>query len=588
MDPSAAQPGTQRALAAIVLTDAVGFSARMSEDEEGTLALIQRDLKLMANLSEGYGGQVLKSTGDGLLMSFSSAVQAVRCGQDIQKQLASLSEGQSLQEYLQHRIGIHLGDVLFSHGDVLGNGVNIAARLQTQSIPGGICISRTVYDVVKARLQLQATFLGPLKLKNIKEPVPAFQIPPIGQAAAIPVTQPALSTETSTQALLADATQNLQADAQSHRIKKLIFGACQGVWENDRTTLSKFELLPLLEKLCQRYRTLASLEEALKVMVSRLNRKIEYQAVADTILQALHPVYAQNGLSVEDHEDETSLAKGQPTHQAIAASLSKEQDQLRIKKLLYAVIHTAWENDPTVLAQHPMDILVAEVHQLAATETDLQHHLERIIKRLNQRSRYTQIALIIAEAFQPFYGTSPGVSLPSRPEKTTTTEVGGVEQTGIINGEFTSIKENQTAATQFDNKGYLAQEQTVPPSEPVGSEIDNQQFQARSRDRANLFNLRLEIMRYTNPLRAKILLLSTVRSPFTFTQQDWITLKSKTLDDLVQDVFEYCSSYADLESKLIIMSHCVDNTEENTQTVGAILQAMRPFYPTTQPVSCLS
>ncbi|NER82842.1 MAG: molecular chaperone Tir, partial [Leptolyngbya sp. SIO1D8] len=93
MNLSAAQTGTKRALAAIVLTDAAGFSARMSDDEEGTLTLIQRDLKLMADLCDRFGGQVLKSTGDGLLMSFLSAVQAVRCSQEIQQQLAHFAEG---------------------------------------------------------------------------------------------------------------------------------------------------------------------------------------------------------------------------------------------------------------------------------------------------------------------------------------------------------------------------------------------------------------------------------------------------------------------------------------------------------------
>jgi len=86
-------------------------------------------------------------------------------------------------------------------------------------------------------------------------------------------------------------------------------------------------------------------------------------------------------------------------------------------------------------------------------------------------------------------------------------------------------------------------------------------------------------MRYTNPLRAKILLLSTVRSPFTASRQDWVTLKSKSLDDLLQATFEYCETFSDLESKLTIMCHCVDNVGENIQTAGAILQAMKPFYP---------
>ncbi|MBD2259098.1 protein kinase [Pseudanabaena sp. FACHB-2040] len=165
-----------RTLAAIVLTDAVGFSARMSQDEELTLTLIQRDQQLMQQLCQQFEGQVLKSTGDGLLLYFVSAVQAVTCALEIQKELTRINGDMEPNKVLLHRIGVHLGDVFFSQSDVMGNGVNIAARLQTEAQPGGICISQVVYDVVKSRLALNATFAGPLQLKNIQEAVPAYHL----------------------------------------------------------------------------------------------------------------------------------------------------------------------------------------------------------------------------------------------------------------------------------------------------------------------------------------------------------------------------------------------------------------------------
>lgn len=165
-----------RSLAAIVFTDGVSFSARMSAEEEHTLNLIRRDLQLMSELCQRFEGHVLKSTGDGLLMYFTSAMQAVVCGIEIQKALAEAARHLSPHDVLNHRIGIHLGDVFFSEDDVMGNGVNIAARLQTVAAPGGICLSQTVYDVVKTNLALQATYLGPRELKNITEPLPVYQI----------------------------------------------------------------------------------------------------------------------------------------------------------------------------------------------------------------------------------------------------------------------------------------------------------------------------------------------------------------------------------------------------------------------------
>lgn len=165
-----------RTLAAIMLTDAVGFSARMSVNEELTLAQLQRDQALMETLCQRFEGQVLKSTGDGLLMYFVSAVQAVSCGLEIQKELHRLNGEAETDQVLLHRIGIHLGDVFFSQSDVMGNGVNIAARLQTEAQPRGLCISKIVYDVVKSRLDLDVTYAGPLQLKNIQDPVPAYHV----------------------------------------------------------------------------------------------------------------------------------------------------------------------------------------------------------------------------------------------------------------------------------------------------------------------------------------------------------------------------------------------------------------------------
>ena len=183
----------QRTLAAIVVTDAVGFSARMSVDEENTLKLIQHDLQLMAEKCQEFEGQVLKSTGDGLLMYFVSAVQAVNCAIAIQKSLF-IKATKDEPNNLLHRIGIHMGDVFFNNLDVMGNSVNIAARLQTQAKPGGICLSQLIYDLVKVRLSLKAEFAGPLQLKNIQEPITAYHINVTGTKKA-PSPKPPVSNQ---------------------------------------------------------------------------------------------------------------------------------------------------------------------------------------------------------------------------------------------------------------------------------------------------------------------------------------------------------------------------------------------------------
>lgn len=166
----------ESALAAIVFTDVESFTPKMAADEKHTLALIQRDFDIMGQVCDRFDGQVLKSLGDGLLIYFVSAEKAVTAAIEIQKILVATAANLPERDILIHRIGIHLGDVLFSGNDVMGNGVNIAARLQTLAAPGGICISQTVYDVVKTRLSLPATYGGLRKIKGINEPVPVYQI----------------------------------------------------------------------------------------------------------------------------------------------------------------------------------------------------------------------------------------------------------------------------------------------------------------------------------------------------------------------------------------------------------------------------
>lgn len=181
------------ALAAIVFTDVESFTSRMLADEKHTLSLVQRDFQVMRRLCQRFEGKVLKSLGDGLLMYFASAERAVSCAISIQTELAETAAKISARDSLRHRIGIHLGDVELSDGDVLGSGVNIAARLQREAPAGGICLSRTVYEVVKNRLSLPAKDGGLRQLKGIPESLKVYQIPPPKiQEAPTPLTRSTL------------------------------------------------------------------------------------------------------------------------------------------------------------------------------------------------------------------------------------------------------------------------------------------------------------------------------------------------------------------------------------------------------------
>jgi len=130
---------------------------------------------------------VIKNTGDGLLISFESALDAVSFALEAQRTFSSRNESLSLAERLDHRMGIHLGDVFLTESDAMGDGVNIASRLQSEAEPGGICISQTVYDVVKNKLAINAVSLGPRELKNIRDAIYAYRIIVDAECGASPI-----------------------------------------------------------------------------------------------------------------------------------------------------------------------------------------------------------------------------------------------------------------------------------------------------------------------------------------------------------------------------------------------------------------
>ena len=182
-----------RKLAAILAADVVGFSRLASTDEDRTLARL-RALRsdLIDPTMAVHHGRVVKRTGDGILVEFRSVVEAVRCAIELQNGMIERNAGLPPERKIEFRVGIHLGDVVEeSDGDLMGDGVNIAARLEGIAKPGAICLSEDAYRQVKARLDLAVSDLGSTQLKNIPEPIRAFSLE-VGKSAQA---QPATPTE---------------------------------------------------------------------------------------------------------------------------------------------------------------------------------------------------------------------------------------------------------------------------------------------------------------------------------------------------------------------------------------------------------
>jgi len=167
----------QRRLTTILIADVVGYSRLIGADEAGTLAALKdRRKRILEPLVSEHGGRIVKFMGDGALIEFSSAVNAVQCAILLQKRMAEANENVPELRQIVLRIGINLGDVVPEGADIFGDGVNIAARLERLARPGELCISANVYDVVRAKLDLSVEDLGEVELKNIAQLVRAFRI----------------------------------------------------------------------------------------------------------------------------------------------------------------------------------------------------------------------------------------------------------------------------------------------------------------------------------------------------------------------------------------------------------------------------
>ena len=176
---------TRRKLTTIMSADVQDYTRLMGADEEGTLATLRRYRDSMSGLIGLHGGRVVNTWGDGLIAEFPSVVEAVRAAIDIQNELAQANSGKPEDGRMMFRIGINLGDVIEQDGDLYGDGVNIAARLQTQAAAGGIVISNTVYDHVRNKLSVGFDFLGELNVKNVHDAIPSYSVR-VGEPAQAP------------------------------------------------------------------------------------------------------------------------------------------------------------------------------------------------------------------------------------------------------------------------------------------------------------------------------------------------------------------------------------------------------------------
>jgi len=169
-------PGEQRKLAAIMFTDMVGYSALSQRDSKVALELLEEHRAILRKLFPEFNGTEIKTIGDAFLVEFQSALEAAECSIAIQRALAKRNADAPSHRQIQLRIGVHIGDVVHRDGDVYGDGVNIASRIEPLANPGGICMSMDVERQIRNALEARFEKLAPTELKNISVPMDLFRV----------------------------------------------------------------------------------------------------------------------------------------------------------------------------------------------------------------------------------------------------------------------------------------------------------------------------------------------------------------------------------------------------------------------------
>src|SRR5438034_4642575 len=224
----------ERRLAAVLAADVAGYSRLMGRDEEGTLAQLKFFRKALVDPAiTVHRGRIVKTTGDGMLVEFASAVDAARCAVEIQRGMARQNTDVPQDQRIEFRIGIHVGDIIIDDNDIFGDGVNIAARLEGIAEPGGVCISDDAQRQIRGKVDIVFEDIGLQTLKNIAEPMRAWRMKLDGNLSSVAAQRLALPDKPSIAVL---PFQNMSGDAEQEYF-------ADGIVEDIITGLSQFKSL---------------------------------------------------------------------------------------------------------------------------------------------------------------------------------------------------------------------------------------------------------------------------------------------------------------------------------------------------------
>jgi class 3 adenylate cyclase len=533
------QRESKKALAVIMTTGVVDITNRMLTDRQWTMSLLERDLNFIREQCAYYEGEIIQATEVGLVANFHDAVKAIECALDIQKTLTRAAATMQPRDILGHAIGLHLGDLVINGIEISGAAVTIASQLQLEANWGTIHISQSIYDRVKPTLDLEqnytTNYVGEKYLQKI------YQVLPKGFTSSIPVINslnlididaieiiPKSSGEfiEPSRLLFDTVVSELEISQNIIDIKQLLLYICLDKWESDRSKLEKSNLKGLIQELLELTGTHSVLVSLITETTQTLERK--YAPIGKIIVNEISKLYS-------DYQSEP-----QNIYDEITQSLEEiNKDPTRIKRLLFYLCQQDLSQlDPQSLT---LSVAIRELQNLYPSLEALRSRMKQALAVI-KKPEYIAIMDVVIDELSAIY--------PGRSHSIPTVD-------SIISTPDSHQVNDKLAANLAEKSEKL-----------IDEEIAN----------LNLFDLRLEIIKYMSPLRVKILIFSALNNVSESTNDIITAIRTYELDDLLRDLFYAYKSPEKLEMQLQNRARLFKDIEEYEEAARVIMSAVMTIY----------
>ena len=390
-----------------------------------------------------------------------------------------------------------------------------------------------------------------------------------------------------------DVVHYLDSHEEKLRIKKLIFCICKKYWENEPNILNGVAMEDLVKELVQLKTNKEQLTFSVYKLVKTLNRPQVYLGVATVIIEQISQLYS-NIAAAYDNQLLPVEPEVNPSFTTVNNDVNNEEDNLlrqvvsgienhretaRIQKLMFAACKNRWENDQAVINNYGLKNIVLELQRNNPNFLSLRQTLRQVAENINKKALYLALADIILTQLEHLYDTDNDDEEEDNESKSQrfNTQIVDLKNDSDSAAKTTSFSTSRSDPVDFSssiinlNERQLVME--LPFAEPASSNNNPSNFpQIPAYDP---FEIRLEIFQYANPLRAKILIFSLLFHPWDRSGQDWSTLRSYTLEDLLQQLIESGKSLKDIEIQLYNIAQTQMDTDANVQTASILVQTLQ-------------